>query len=225
VLPGLVWNTLASSFPAVVEKGAQGREQERNVLAYMKTGNLAELQGKSSQAIPYPDPVSLASLLSDQGALYPDTPVGAFGTMFWFRPKALRKLFEHKWKWTDFNAEPDHIDGGLAHVLERLICYVAQDARYTTQQIISSHLAGWNYAMLEYKLQKLSAAMPDGYLSNQCSILEEWKRASHQVQALTADLERIQSSLERVTAERDAAARSVIATKSSTSGDSRLHCA
>ena len=26
--------------------------------------------------------------------LDPDTPVGAFGTMFWFRPKALRKLFE-----------------------------------------------------------------------------------------------------------------------------------
>jgi hypothetical protein len=65
VVPGLVRNTLASSFPAVVEKGAQGREQERNVLAYMKTGNLAELQGKSFLAIPYVDPVRLASLLSD----------------------------------------------------------------------------------------------------------------------------------------------------------------
>jgi hypothetical protein len=65
VIPALVWNTLALSFPAVVEKGAQGREQERNVLAYMKSGNLAELQGKSSQAVPYPDPVRLASLLSD----------------------------------------------------------------------------------------------------------------------------------------------------------------
>ena len=56
----------------------------------------------------------------------------------------------------DYNAEPHHVDGGLAHVQERLICYVAQDAGYTTEQIISSHLAGWNYAMMEYKLQKLS---------------------------------------------------------------------
>ena len=90
----------------------------------------------------------------------PDTPVAAYGTMFWFRPRALRKLFAHPWKWSDYNAEPHHVDGGLAHVQERLICYVAQDAGYTTEQIISSHLAGWNYAMMEYKLQKLSATLP-----------------------------------------------------------------
>ena len=143
--------------------------------------------------------------------LDPDTPVGAFGTMFWFRPKALRKLFEHKWKWTDFSAEPHHIDGSLAHVLERLICYVAQDAHYTTQQIVSSHLAGWNYAMLEYKLQKLSAVLPNTDFSNQCSILEEWKRASCEVatlaadlQRVTAELQRVAAELQRITAERDA---------------------
>ncbi len=72
----------------------------------------------------------------------------------------MRKLFEHKWEWTDFNAEPRHIDGGLAHALERIISYVAQDAHYTTQQILSSHQAGQNYAMLEYKLQRLQAALP-----------------------------------------------------------------
>lgn len=65
VAPGLVWNTLVSSFPAVVEKGAQGHEQQNNVLAYLKSGDLAELKGKSSQAIPYPDPARLAALLSD----------------------------------------------------------------------------------------------------------------------------------------------------------------
>jgi lipopolysaccharide biosynthesis protein len=99
--------------------------------------------------------------------------------MFWFRPKALRKLFAHPWKWTDFNAEPHHVDGGLAHVLERLICYVAQDARYTTQQILSSHLASWNFAMLEYKLQKLSAAIPNADFSSQAHFLEEWKQAGY----------------------------------------------
>ena len=110
-----------------------------------------------------------------------DTPIGAFGTMFWFRPKALRKLFAYQWKWSEFNAEPHHIDGGLAHALERVICYVAQDANYTTQQILSSHCAGWNYGVLEYKLQKLASALPNSEFSYQCKILDDWKRAGYPV--------------------------------------------
>ena len=121
----------------------------------------------------------LASELKLNVHFDPDTPVGAFGTMFWFRPKALRKLFAYPWKWTDFNAEPGHVDGGLAHVLERLICYVAQDAGYTTQQIISSHLAAWNFAMLEYKLQKFSAALPNCDFNGQYSFLDNMRLTDH----------------------------------------------
>lgn len=108
-----------------------------------------------------------------------DTPVGAFGTMFWFRPKALRKLFAYSWQWSDFNAEPRHIDGGLAHVLERMICYVAQDAGYTTQQILSTHLAARNFAMLEYKLQKFSAALPNADFTGQFYFLDHWRRLGY----------------------------------------------
>jgi rhamnosyltransferase len=113
----------------------------------------------------------------------PDTPVGAFGTMFWFRPKALRKLFEHQWRWDDFNPEPHHVDGGLAHVLERLICYVAQDAGFTTQQILSSHLANWNFAMLEYKLQKFSAALPNADFTGQFNFVDHWRRSGYRIDA------------------------------------------
>ncbi|SFS07880.1 rhamnosyltransferase [Dyella sp. OK004] len=121
----------------------------------------------------------LARQLKLNVRLDPDTPVGAFGGMYWFRPKALRKLFLHSWKWTDFDPEPYPLDGSLGHALERLITYVAQDARYTTQQIISSHLAGVNYTMLEYKLQRLSAAMPSGDFNYQTHILDEWKRTGY----------------------------------------------
>ncbi len=38
-------------------------------------------------------------------------PNAAYGTMFWFRPAALQKLFAHPWKWEDFNEEPNHTDG------------------------------------------------------------------------------------------------------------------
>lgn len=122
----------------------------------------------------------------------PDTPIAAYGTMFWFRPAALRKLFSHPWKWTDYNAEPMHVDGGLAHAQERLICYVAQDAGFTTEQILSSHLAGWNYAMMEYKLQKLAAALPVAHFGYHCHLLEQWRDAgyplSHAVAAPPAPL-------------------------------------
>jgi len=114
----------------------------------------------------------------------PDTPVGAFGTMFWFRPKALRKLFAHPWQWSDFNAEPRHIDGGLAHVLERMICYVAQDAGYTTQQILCAHLASRNFAMLEYKVQKFSAALPNADFTGQFYFLDHWRRLGYPTSTL-----------------------------------------
>jgi lipopolysaccharide biosynthesis protein len=117
----------------------------------------------------------VAKMLDIKVPFDPDTPIAAYGTMFWFRPKALRKLFEHQWKWTDFNAEPHHVDGGLAHALERLICYAAQDERYTTQQILSSHLAGWNYAMLEYKMQKFAAQLPLADFNYHTHLLERWK--------------------------------------------------
>ena len=121
----------------------------------------------------------VARLLDLKVRFDPDTPIAAYGTMFWFRPKALRKLFAHPWKWTDYNAEPHHVDGGLAHVQERLICYVAQDAGYTTQQILNADLAGWNYGVLEYKLQKLSAALPNSDFSYQAHMLESWKDAGY----------------------------------------------
>lgn len=125
----------------------------------------------------------------------PDTPVGAFGTMFWFRPKALRKLFAHPWQWTDFNAEPGHIDGSVAHVLERMICYVAQDAGYTTQQILSGHLAARNFAMLEYKLQKFSAALPNADFAGQFYFLDHWRRLGYPMSMTPATMRSALSTL------------------------------
>ncbi|WP_284277585.1 rhamnan synthesis F family protein [Mesorhizobium huakuii] len=121
----------------------------------------------------------LARLLKINVKLDESTPVAAYGTMFWFRPRALRKLFEHRWKWEEFNAEPDHLDGGLAHALERLIAYAAQDAGYTTQHIMCAHQAAHNYTMLEFKLQKLASLMPTGDFHWQCHMLSEWKKAGY----------------------------------------------
>ena len=104
-----------------------------------------------------------------------DTPVAPYGTMFWFRPKALRKLFEPTWTWLLFNAEPNHSDGGFAHVLERMICYVAQDAGFTTEHVANAEYAAQSYTNMEYKLDKLMSRIPPNFVRVQAAYLEHWK--------------------------------------------------
>ncbi|PRA54455.1 hypothetical protein CQ062_12670 [Ochrobactrum sp. MYb68] len=101
-----------------------------------------------------------------------DTPVAPYGTMFWFRPVALRKLFDYEWKWTDFNKEPDHVDGGLAHGLERSMSYVAGDSGYISMQVMNSDSAAYNYSSLEYKYQTIMAKLPVGSVSYVASVIE-----------------------------------------------------
>ncbi|MBY6155152.1 hypothetical protein KUV47_18160 [Vannielia litorea] len=107
----------------------------------------------------------LQELARDMGIklqLDPFTPVTAYGTMFWFRIPALARMFEWNWLWDDYNREPFHIDGGLAHVQERLIGLCVQDAGYRTLSVMSTRQAARNYAKLEYKLQMLAGHMPTG---------------------------------------------------------------
>ncbi|WP_291570852.1 rhamnan synthesis F family protein [Bradyrhizobium sp.] len=86
------------------------------------------------------------------------TPVAAYGSMYWFRPVALQKLFRHPWKWSDFEEDEKigYGDGDLAHGLERILAYVAQDARYTVQHVMCAHSAEQNYTMLEWKASEVS---------------------------------------------------------------------
>ncbi|MGB0412108.1 MAG: rhamnan synthesis F family protein [Pikeienuella sp.] len=90
------------------------------------------------------------------------TPVAPYGTMYWFRTDALRLMFEWPWKWESYNAEPNHVDGGLAHVQERLIAYCAQQAGYRTLSVMTPDNAARNYAKLEYKMQLLASQLPHG---------------------------------------------------------------
>lgn len=124
--------------------------------------------------------IEVAKMLRLNVELDETTPVAAYGTMFWFRPAALKKLFAHRWKWEDFNAEPNHSDGGLAHVLERLISYTAQDAGFVTMQTLSEQQASLNYGMLEYKLEKISSFMPWNF-PWQLHMLKLWQQAGNPV--------------------------------------------
>ena len=61
--------------------------------------------------------------------------------MFWAKTDALKKLFEHGWKYEDFPEEPLPIDGTISHAIERVLGYVAQDAGYKTGVIMTDKIA------------------------------------------------------------------------------------
>lgn len=56
----------------------------------------------------------------------------SIGTTFWCKVEALKKLFVSDITIDDFFPEPMPVDGTLAHAVERILPYVAQDAGYYT---------------------------------------------------------------------------------------------
>ena len=89
------------------------------------------------------------------------TPIATYGSMFWFRPAALRRLFEYSWRWHQFD-EAVYGDSDLPHAIERLITYCAQAEGYGTRCVFTARQAAKNYTKLEYKLQLLSSCFRSG---------------------------------------------------------------
>ena len=100
-----------------------------------------------------------------------NTPIAPYGTMFWFRPEALKPIFDYPWDWEDFNEEPAHVDGGLSHVLERLIGYSTASAGYFSYCCMTTRSAEKNYSRLEFKYQSLMSQLPNGDVLYQTSNL------------------------------------------------------
>ena len=68
-------------------------------------------------------------------------PIAPFGSVFWFRVKALAPLFDHGWKHEDFPPEPLPQDGTISHAIERIYPFVAQGAGYYPAQAMSADYA------------------------------------------------------------------------------------
>ena len=81
-------------------------------------------------------------------------PIAPFGTMFWFRPKSLKKLFDKDWKYEDFPQEPNAVDGTILHAIERIYPFVVQDAGFYPSVIMNSEYAAIEYGNLRYDVRK-----------------------------------------------------------------------
>lgn len=116
------------------------------------------------------------------------TPMAPYGSMFWFRPDAISKITEHEFDWMDFDPEPNNDDGNLSHVLERLLGYSVMARGYHLRCVINRYWASVNYTKLEYKLQRLAAALPTGNVFDQLFWIERAKTVINNLgQAAQAD--------------------------------------
>jgi glycosyltransferase involved in cell wall biosynthesis len=61
------------------------------------------------------------------------------GTMFWFRPHALRRLLALGLKWEDYPKEPLPYDGSLLHALERIVPFVTASESYGLATLRAPH--------------------------------------------------------------------------------------
>lgn len=119
-----------------------------------------------------PGVTSLCEKLKIKVPIDDDTPLAAYGTMFWYKPPALKKLFDYDFKFTDFNPEPHHIDGGLAHILERTICYAAKDAGFSVYNVLTTDFAERYYARLIFKYEKIMSLLPGTNIHHQYHYLK-----------------------------------------------------
>lgn len=72
------------------------------------------------------------------------SPITPYGSVFWFRAKALAPLFAKGWRHEDFPPEPLAQDGTISHAIERIYPFVAQSAGYYPAVVMSR-----DYAVLQ----------------------------------------------------------------------------
>ena len=75
-----------------------------------------------------------------------EPPLAPFGSVFWFRVRALDLLFRKGkagtgWQHADFPPEPLPGDGTISHAIERVYPFVAQASGYYPAEVMSTEFA------------------------------------------------------------------------------------
>lgn len=86
-------------------------------------------------------------------------PVAPFGSVFWFRTSALKRLFAYGWRYEDFPAEPVDFDGTFLHALERIYPFVAQQDGYYSAWLLSNSFAATELTNYHYMLRELNCRL------------------------------------------------------------------
>lgn len=93
-------------------------------------------------------------------------PITPLGTMFWFRPEALRTLFDFGWKYEDFPPEPNGFDGTLLHAVERIYGFVVQHEGYYPAWLMSDKFARIEFTNLYFMLREINGILLQKHFTN-----------------------------------------------------------
>ena len=83
-------------------------------------------------------------------------PIAPLGTMFWFRPEAMKVLLDYGWKYSDIPKEPINTDGTVLHAIERIYAFVVQDAGYYCAWGLNDQYARTEWNNLSFMLRNLN---------------------------------------------------------------------
>lgn len=107
---------------------------------------------------------------------FDDSPVAAFGTMFWVRGKAFERMFRKKWAYSDFPEEPLPIDNTILHALERMYQMAVQENGYYTAWLATSTYAAGYADHALYMLREIHLMMfrdPFGFAATPWHLLHK----------------------------------------------------
>lgn len=160
-------------------------------------GNFYQMAA-SEWAGDYENTVDLAKKLGFQVNIKPDrAPISPLGTMFWFRPEALKLLVDYGWKYEDFPEEPNGTDGTILHAIERVYGIAAQAAGYYPAWLMNDKFARIETTNLYFMLRELNKKLLPNYnTSNLWDMIFHFDDAvAHQ--GIIADLGRQNADLNR----------------------------
>lgn len=86
-------------------------------------------------------------------------PIAPLGTMFWVRPKALKPLFNKKWKYEDFPKEPNKNDGTILHAFERVYPFAVQQSGYYVAWCLNDKYAENEITNLSYWIRNINSRL------------------------------------------------------------------
>ena len=88
-------------------------------------------------------------------------PIAPYGTMFWFRPAALKRLYNCDWKYEDFSIEQDQNDNSILHAIKQLYPFVVQQEGYYPAILMSDYYASIECTNMDYYTRTMNNAISD----------------------------------------------------------------
>ena len=83
-------------------------------------------------------------------------PVSPLGRMFWFRPKAMKKLFDCNWEYEKISYNANFKNKVSVQALERIYGFVVQDAGYYCAWVLTENMAKVELTNLNYSIREIN---------------------------------------------------------------------